>query len=76
MTAGLDFGLTLAAQLRGRAAAEHIQLIIQYAPQPPFHHGDPSEIPEAQMTLERSHRTWMDGKALQAAQIASKRLKL
>ncbi|MBB2166315.1 DJ-1/PfpI family protein [Gluconacetobacter sp. 1b LMG 1731] len=76
VTAGLDFGLTLAAQLRGQAAAEHIQLIIQYAPQPPFHHGDPSEIPEAQMALERSRRAWMDGKALQAAQTASKRLKL
>ncbi|NSL92781.1 hypothetical protein B9K05_13465 [Acetobacter syzygii] len=76
VTAGLDFGLILAAQLHGQTAAEHIQLIIQYAPQPPFHHGNPSEISKTQMALERSHRTWMDEKALQAAQIAAKRLKL
>lgn len=76
VTAGLDFGLLLAAQLRGQAAAEHIQLIIQYAPQPPFHHGDPSEISESQMAIERSHRTWMDGKTLQAAQTAARHLNL
>lgn len=76
VTAGLDFGLTLAAQLRGQPAAEHIQLIMQYAPQPPFHHGDPSEVSKTQMALERSHRTWMDEKALQAAKTAATRLKL
>ncbi|GLQ64255.1 DJ-1/PfpI family protein [Gluconobacter cerinus] len=74
VTAGLDFGLTLAAELRGKAAAEHAQLIIQYAPQPPFHHGDPSEISDAQMEAERSRRTWMDGKALEAAKMAAERI--
>lgn len=74
VTAGFDFGLLLAAHLRGQAAAEHVQLIIQYAPQPPFHHGDPSEISAAQMAVERQRRSWMDSKALAAVQAAAKRL--
>ena len=39
ITAGLDFGLTLAARLRGEEAAHLEQLILEYDPQPPFRSG-------------------------------------
>jgi hypothetical protein len=41
ITSGIDGALTLAALLRGDTVAQEIQLDIQYAPEPPFHAGDP-----------------------------------
>ena len=41
VTAGLDFGLTLAAQIAGEDAAKRIQLLLEYAPRPPFDAGEP-----------------------------------
>jgi cyclohexyl-isocyanide hydratase len=41
VTSGLDGALTVAAMLRGEAAAEAIQLYMQYAPEPPFNTGSP-----------------------------------
>jgi len=41
VTAGIDFGLFIAAQLRGQAVAEGIQLYLEYAPAPPFAAGTP-----------------------------------
>jgi cyclohexyl-isocyanide hydratase len=41
VTAGIDFGLELAAILRGEAEAKRIQLEIEYNPQPPFDTGSP-----------------------------------
>ncbi|WP_267549090.1 DJ-1/PfpI family protein [Rhizobium rhizogenes] len=43
VTAGIDFGLTIVAALRGREEAETIQLSLEYAPEPPFHSGLPEE---------------------------------
>ena len=43
VTAGIDFGLTIVAALRGREEAEGIQLSLEYAPEPPFHSGLPEE---------------------------------
>lgn len=40
-TAGLDFGLTLAAVLKDEATARRIQLVLEYDPQPPFESGSP-----------------------------------
>ena len=39
ITAGLDFGLTLASELRGEETARLEQLILEYDPQPPFRSG-------------------------------------
>ena len=47
VTAGIDAALQLAADLRGRLAAEHIQLEIAYAPEPPFDSGKPETAPAA-----------------------------
>ena len=42
VTAGIDFGLTLLAELRGDVAAKCSQLIMEYDPHPPFSSGSPS----------------------------------
>lgn len=44
-TAGLDFGLTLAAVLRGEEHAKMLQLAVEYDPQPPFDAGAPERAP-------------------------------
>ncbi len=41
VTAGIDVALTVAADIAGRAAAEAIQLAIEYDPAPPFAAGSP-----------------------------------
>jgi cyclohexyl-isocyanide hydratase len=41
VTAGIDFGLTLLAELRGADAAKQAQLVMEYDPQPPFDAGSP-----------------------------------
>ncbi len=43
VTAGIDFGLTLLAELRGEELAKTIQLGMQYSPEPPFVAGVPAE---------------------------------
>ncbi len=45
VTAGIDGALQVAAILRGDAVAQSIQLLIQYAPQPPFDAGTPETAP-------------------------------
>ena len=46
VTAGIDFGLALAAELFGPATAQRIQLAIEYAPAPPFDSGSPDTAPD------------------------------
>ena len=41
VTAGIDFALTMVAEIAGRDVAEGIQLGIEYAPAPPFDSGTP-----------------------------------
>jgi cyclohexyl-isocyanide hydratase len=41
VTAGIDFALTMVAELAGQDIAESIQLGIEYAPAPPFDSGSP-----------------------------------
>ncbi len=45
VTAGLDMGLTMLAELRDQTYAEGVQLIAEYAPQPPFNAGTPHSAP-------------------------------
>ncbi|MEO3434518.1 DJ-1/PfpI family protein [Inquilinus sp. CAU 1745] len=42
VTSGIDFGLTVIAELLGREEAETIQLSLEYAPAPPFGAGLPN----------------------------------
>jgi len=41
VTAGIDFGLTMLAKLRGDEEAQVAQLMMEYAPEPPFNAGTP-----------------------------------
>lgn len=41
VTSGIDFGLTVIAQIKGQEAAEVTQLVLEYAPEPPFNAGHP-----------------------------------
>ncbi len=43
VTAGIDFGLTMAAELAGEDVAKTIQLVLEYDPQPPFDSGTPEK---------------------------------
>jgi transcriptional regulator GlxA family with amidase domain len=45
VTAGIDFGLTLVAELAGPEMAQMIQLQLEYAPAPPFDAGRPETAP-------------------------------
>ena len=48
VTAGIDFGLVVIAEIQGKAAAELAQLALEYDPQPPFNSGHPrTATPEA-----------------------------
>jgi len=51
VTAGIDFGLTLLAHLRGEPAARMTQLAMEYDPQPPFDAGSPALAGEQVVTL-------------------------
>lgn len=46
VTAGIDGALQVAAHLRGAHVAQEIQLIMAYAPEPPFNAGTPESAPE------------------------------
>jgi cyclohexyl-isocyanide hydratase len=43
VTAGIDFGLTLLAELAGEEVARSVQLGLEYDPQPPFESGSPEK---------------------------------
>jgi len=47
VTAGVDFGLAVVAEIAGEAVARSIQLGIEYDPAPPFDSGHPDRAPAA-----------------------------
>ena len=47
VTSGIDFGLTIAAEIAGETTAHTIQLGIEYDPAPPFDSGYPDRAPAA-----------------------------
>lgn len=75
VTAGIDFGLALAAELIGRQNAEGIQLFMEYNPAPPFNAGSPDTADPA--VLERFRETMHDAIAARrrAVEQAAIRLK-
>jgi cyclohexyl-isocyanide hydratase len=59
VTAGIDFGLALAAELAGEETARMIQLALEYDPQPPFRCGSPDQAgPER----EARYRSFQQGR--------------
>lgn len=59
VTAGIDFGLTIAAALRGEEMAKIAQLLMEYDPAPPFDAGSPekagSELVQKAMIFAAEH---------------------
>jgi cyclohexyl-isocyanide hydratase len=53
VTAGIDFGLVLLAELRGEPIARLTQLAMEYDPQPPFDAGTPASAGAETVTLAR-----------------------
>lgn len=51
VTAGIDFALTLSAEVAGPQAAQAIQLALEYAPAPPFDSGRPETAPQPVLDL-------------------------
>jgi len=47
VTAGIDFGLSVVAEIAGEMTARAIQLGIEYNPAPPFDSGHPDSAPHA-----------------------------
>lgn len=43
VTAGIDFGLSVIAEIAGETAARRVQLGIEYDPAPPFDSGNPDK---------------------------------
>jgi cyclohexyl-isocyanide hydratase len=57
VTAGIDIALTIACELAGREAAETIQLVLEYDPEPPFRAGHPNIAPPALVGKVRDYIT-------------------
>jgi cyclohexyl-isocyanide hydratase len=75
-TAGIDFGMTLVARLRGEDHAKRLQLVFEYDPQPPFNSGSPEKA-EAALTQDvLSRRAPVIAAAKSAAELAAARLAL
>lgn len=56
VTAGIDFALTLAAEIAGEETARAIQLALEYDPAPPFDAGTPEKAaPSALAAMERRY---------------------
>lgn len=53
VTSGIDFGLTVVAELLGEEEAQVIQLSLEYAPAPPFRAGTPQEAPAEVLAAAR-----------------------
>lgn len=65
VTAGIDFGLRVLAEIAGRPLAEAVQLGIEYDPHPPFDSGHPSRAPADLVATARTR-----GAARQAERLA------
>lgn len=69
VTAGIDFGLSLIAQLRSPAYAKTVQLYLEYDPQPPFNAGSPEKAPR----IAREFLTEMYAELVRAARATAQR---
>ncbi len=74
VTAGIDGALRLAAELRGEAAAQAIQLHMVYAPDPPFDSGTPETAPAAILEQARQSMRGITAQREQTARRVAARL--
>ena len=76
VTAGLDLGLTLVERLFDRERAERVQLVLEYAPAPPFDSGRPETAAADLVAAVRIRRAPGDVAAAEAVRAAAARLGL
>jgi len=76
VTAGIDGGLRVAADLRGEEAAQTIQLYMQYAPEPPFNAGTPETAPASVVSTARKNARAITDQRRETAQRVAQRLGL
>lgn len=74
VTAGIDFGLKVAAEVAGETVAKMLQLMIEYDPAPPFASGHPRSADPAVLAALRERMQPMQ--AQRAAQVAAAAAKL
>ena len=73
VTAGIDFALAIAAEIAGEAVAQRIQLMIEYAPAPPFTAGSPDTAPaETVRALESAAAARQADRAERVARAAAR----
>jgi cyclohexyl-isocyanide hydratase len=76
VTAGVDFGLTIAARLFGATVAQSIQLMLEYCPAPPFNSGSVTTAPTAVVQDIVTGRAGLLSKRREIAERAAVRLAL
>jgi len=76
VTAGLDFGLTIASKLAGEDVAKRIQLLLEYDPKPPLNSGSPELAGPALTQDILRRRQAVIAEAEGQARIAGARLKV
>jgi putative intracellular protease/amidase len=74
VTAGIDFALTVAAELAGDAFAQGLQLNLEYAPAPPFNAGRPETAPPEVLAAVREAMAKILPKRLAEAEQAAARV--
>lgn len=75
VTAGIDFALSVAAEIAGETAAQALQLNLEYAPAPPFNAGRPETAPADVLAIVEKRMAAMLGPRTAQAQQAAARLK-
>ncbi len=76
ITAGIDFGLVMVMEIAGEDAAKEIQLMMEYAPDPPFGSGSPKSADHALVESVRAKRGAVQKRRAEAAERARVRLGL
>jgi cyclohexyl-isocyanide hydratase len=73
VTAGIDFGLTVAALLHGEAVAKEIQLMMEYNPAPPFLCGSPRTADAATVAQVTTARQQIQDERREKIEAAARR---
>jgi transcriptional regulator GlxA family with amidase domain len=74
VTAGIDFGLVIVANLLGGDAAKRVQLLVEYDPHPPFAVGTPEQAEAALLEEVLSRRGALIREAARISREAGTRL--
>jgi cyclohexyl-isocyanide hydratase len=75
VTAGIDAALTVVAEAVDRRTAGHIQLHMQYAPEPPFHSGHPATADAEVVASVRNQLEPLRAQRLDVARAAAARMR-